>query len=277
MKGKKLFTQNEFEQLKILVQEKQKADKTKQKNIRSKIRKIGFFFTDFSAQKKGYDITDLNYLIKTGAIKIVEKTNRIENTKVLTEKKINVESIKIAKTSNLSRILIDFSKNRFEPNIHFESEIPDTCGNYIICLRKDSKLPDLGFNIQLGTFDSLKVIYTGIAGTSLKKRDYRQHFNGNSGSSTLRKSLGILFNYKLIPRDKNPDSRKTKFELNNELELSEWMNLNLIMYFFPNLNFDDLENKLIEKFNPPLNLSKNKNLINENFRKKLSKLRSSRL
>ena len=36
-------------------------------------------------------------------------------------------------------------------------------------------------------------------------------------------------------------------------------------------------NKLIEKFNPPLNLSKNKNLINENFRKQLSKLRSRRL
>lgn len=277
MKGKKLFSQNEFEQLKILIQEKQKADKTRQKNIRNKIRKIGFFFSDFSAQKKGYDITDLNYLIKTGAIKIVKNTNRIENTEIIINKEINVEANKIANTSNLSRILIDFSKNRFEPNIHFDSEIPDTCGNYIICLRRDSKLPDLGFDVQWSTFDNLKVIYTGIASTSLNKRDYRQHFNGNSGSSTLRKSLGVLFNYRLIPRDKNPDSRKTKFELNNELELSKWMNLNLIMYFFPNLHFDDLENKLIEKFNPPLNLSKNKNLINENFRKQLSKLRSRRL
>ena len=278
MKGKNQFLKSEFEQLKTLIKEKQTADKTEQKSIRNRIRKIGFYFSDFSNQKKGYNISDLEQLVKTGEIKVVGITNNIEKPKVGTKQKENPKQteVKTFKKSNLTKALIDFTKNRFEPNKDLENVIPDTCGNYIICLKKQSKLPKSEYKVELQTFDGLNVVYTGIAGTSLKKRDYRQHFKGNSGSSTLRKSLGVLFGYKLIPRDKNPESRKTKFDLKDESELSEWMNLNLIMYFLPNSDFDNLENQLIDKLNPPLNLSKNKNLINIDFRKRLSELRNNR-
>ena len=97
----------------------------------------------------------------------------------------------------------------------------------------------------------------------MRKRDYRQHFKGNnSGSSTLRKSLSVIFKYDLIPRDKNPESRKSKFALTDEIELSGWMEKNLVMYFLNNDDFDQLENHLILEFNPPLNLGKNKCLVN---------------
>ena len=261
-----------------MIKEKQTADKTEQKSIRNRIRKIGFYFSDFSNQKKGYDISDLEQLVNTGEIKIIGIVNNIEQPKIATKQKENPKQTKVRtfNKSYLTKALIDFAKNKFEPNKDLENIIPDTCGNYIICLKKQSKLPKSEYKVELQTFDGLNVVYTGIAGTSLKKRDYRQHFKGNSGSSTLRKSLGVLFGYKLIPRDKSPESRKTKFDLNDESKLSEWMNLNLIMYFLPNSDFEDLENKLIDKLNPPLNLSKNKNLINESFRKNLSKLRNNR-
>ena len=278
MKGKNQFLKSEFEQLKTLIKEKQTADKTEQKSIRNRIRKIGFYFSDFSNQKKGYNISDLEQLVKTGEIKVVGITNNIEKPKVGTKQKENPKQteVKTFKKSNLTKALIDFTKNRFEPNKDLENVIPDTCGNYIICLKKQSKLPKSEYKVEFQTFDNLNVVYTGIAGKSLKKRDYRQHFKGNAGSSTLRKSLGVLFGYKLIPRDKNPESRKTKFDLKDESDLSEWMNLNLIMYFLPNSDFDNLENQLIDKLNPPLNLSKNKNLINIDFRKRLSELRNNR-
>jgi len=278
VKGKNQFSKSEFKQLKTLIKEKQTADKTEQKSIRNRIRKIGFYFSDFSNQKKGYDISDLEQLVNTGEIKIIGIVNNIEQPKIATKQKENPKQTKVRtfNKSYLTKALIDFAKNKFEPNKDLENIIPDTCGNYIICLKKQSKLPKSEYKVELQTFDGLNVVYTGIAGTSLKKRDYRQHFKGNSGSSTLRKSLGVLFGYKLIPRDKSPESRKTKFDLNDESKLSEWMNLNLIMYFLPNSDFEDLENKLIDKLNPPLNLSKNKNLINESFRKNLSKLRNNR-
>lgn len=68
----------------------------------------------------------------------------------------------------------------------------------------------------------------------------------------------------------------SQIKKSNEPELSEWMNLNLVMYFLPNSDFNDMENQLINRLNPPLNLSKNKNLINTSFRKNLSKLRNNR-
>ena len=276
MKGKNQFLKSEFEQLKTLIKDKQTADKTQQKSIRNRIRKIGFYFSDFSNQKKGYDISDLEQLLKTGEIKIVRETSNLEKPKTTKKQNQKILEVRTFNKSDLTKSLIDFKKNRFEPNKDLESVIPDTCGNYIICLKKQSELPKSEYNVEFQTFDNLKVVYTGIAGKSLKKRDYRQHFKGNAGSSTLRKSLGVLLGYKLIPRDKNPESRKTKFDLKDESELSEWMNLNLVMYFLPNSDFDDLENQLIDKLNPPLNLSKNKNLINESFRKNLSKLRNNR-
>lgn len=278
MKGKNQFSKSEFNQLKTLIKEKQTANKTEQKSIRNRIRKIGFYFSDFSNKKKGYDISDIEQLVKTGEIKILEIINNNEKLKIATKQKENPKKAKVSTFNkvNLTKVLVNFAKNRFDPNKDLENVIPDTCGNYLICLKKQSKLPKSEYKMELQSFDGLNVIYTGIASKSLKKRDYRQHFKGNASSSTLRKSLGVLFGYKLIPRDKNPKSRKTKFNLKDETKLSNWMNLNLVMYFLPNSDIDDLENKLFERLNPPLNLSKNKNLINESFRKSLSKLRNNR-
>ena len=58
MKGKNRFTNNEINQLKILIEQKVISSKYEQKKIRDKIRKIGFYFTDFS-NEKGYTVNDL--------------------------------------------------------------------------------------------------------------------------------------------------------------------------------------------------------------------------
>lgn len=176
----------------------------------------------------------------------------------------------------LSNIKKYFLANRFDPSIDEVSMIPDTPGNYIICLKNGSEFPTVDLTPEFFVLDNLKVIYTGIAGKSLRKRDFKQHFKGNNaGSSTLRKSLGVLMGYPLIPRDKNPDSKKTKFTLENELELTEWMCNNLIMYFYSHEDYKKLELELIQLLNPPLNLKDNHHLTNSAFRKSLKALRSS--
>ena len=62
----------------------------------------------------------------------------------------------------------------------------------------------------------------------------------------------------------------------NEAKLTEWMQNNLVVLSFANENCEELENKMIAVLNPPLNLDKNKNTENRNFRKELSLLRSKR-
>lgn len=170
-----------------------------------------------------------------------------------------------------------FKTYRFDPKTDTEAIIANSPGNYIICLKRNSKLPVVSVKPTFTNFEGLQVIYTGIASVSLRTRDFRQHFKGNNaGRSTLRKSLGVLFGYKQIPRDSDPNTGKTKFSNVDEMRLSEWMCNNLIMFFLPTVDFISVEIQLINHFNPPLNLKDNKNIINSDFRRLISELRNDK-
>lgn len=275
MKGKDTFTQAEISELRNLIRERIKADISRQKVIRSKMRKIGFYgFDDFGIVDM--QPADFERLINSGRIKVIGQKNvsTTELSKQKTElpikaKEKSVDSNSAIKSTNEFE-MFDFEK-------HNSEHIPDNPGNYIVCLKKGSKLPDIGVSCTMKTYKELNVIYTGIAGKSLRKRDYKQHFTGNNaGSSTLRKSLGSMFGYPKIARDKDPSNGKTKFNETDEIKLSEWMKSNLVLYFKSNSSPDELENELISELNPPLNLSKNSNIINLQFRKRLSELRSKK-
>lgn len=158
----------------------------------------------------------------------------------------------------------------FDPLKDDINTVPALSGNYIFALRKNSKLPYIGIPVTYTKFRDYEVIYVGLASNSLKDRDIAKHFNGNAGGSTLRKSLGCLFGYNLIPRDSHYNSNgKTKFNVTDESKLSDWIKTNLIMFYYPNKEFDSVESRLIQALNPPLNLDKNHNVINLKFRKHL--------
>lgn len=165
----------------------------------------------------------------------------------------------------------------FDPLKEDINTIPNLSGNYIFVLRKNSKLPDVGIPVTYTKFRDYEVIYVGLASSSLKDRDIKKHFSGNAGGSTLRKSLGCLFGCNLIPRDSHyNNNEKTKFNVTDESKLSEWIKTNLLLFYYPNKEFDRIESLLIQTLNPPLNLSKNHNVINSEFRKHLTKLRSNK-
>lgn len=165
----------------------------------------------------------------------------------------------------------------FDPMTMDSSMLPNVAGNYVFLLRKGSQLPQVDINPQIPelTLDgnTYQAIYTGIASKSLRGRDYRAHFIGNDASrSTLRKSIGSLFGYDLIPR-KEGDLKYKKFKPADEEKLTEWMMSNLLLAFVENADPESMEDKLIAELNPPLNLEKNHNKVNAEFRALLSKLR----
>ena len=198
MKGKDKFSAAEVEAIKKLIAQKLMADTTQQKRIRDNIRKIGFYYSDYSAKKDGYTVEDFEALIRSGKIKVIggsELSSSTSHCKIepLTDADKKVE-IPITPTTDLAIILRTFKTNRFDTLMDSESKIPNKAGNYILCLKSNSKLPKVSIEPVLTSFDGLQVIYTGIASRSLRSRDYRQHFKGNNaGRSTLRKSLGVLF------------------------------------------------------------------------------------
>jgi hypothetical protein len=73
MKGKNRFTQIEVDEIKKLITEKLHVTPTRQKVIRDKIRKIGFYYSEFSSRrvKGGYTVSDFEALICSGKIKIL--------------------------------------------------------------------------------------------------------------------------------------------------------------------------------------------------------------
>ena len=165
----------------------------------------------------------------------------------------------------------------FDPMTMDSNTLPNVAGNYVFLLRKGSRLPkvDIEPKIPEVTIDgnTYQAIYTGIASENLRQRVYRTHFVSNNASrSTLRKSIGSLFGYDLIPR-KEGDLKHKKFKPANEEKLTEWMMSNMLLAFVENADPEPLEEKLIAELNPPLNLDKNTNMVNKEFRALLSKLR----
>jgi hypothetical protein len=74
MKGKRIFTAAEIDAIKRLINKKVIATKEQQQRIRDEIRDdYGFYYSEFSS-KKGYTISDLQVLIDTKKIIVVENS-----------------------------------------------------------------------------------------------------------------------------------------------------------------------------------------------------------
>lgn len=164
----------------------------------------------------------------------------------------------------------------FDPAVDNCHIIPRSAGNYLIALKPGSSLPPCPVDYVLPDHEGLKVIYTGVS-KNLQQRDYRAHFTGTAGRSTLRKSLGCFWGYAFVPRDrKNPDNGKVMYSAADEAALTEWMEKNLLVLFCANEEYEKHEEQLISGLNPPLNLDKNHNSVNSEFRKWLKGQRTKR-
>lgn len=87
MKGRKIFTKTEAEEIIKLIKEKLRSDSSKQKGIRAKIRKIGFYASDFGLGD-GYTVQDyLNVVNIVDGDLIINKTSTAAKNKDITNYK----------------------------------------------------------------------------------------------------------------------------------------------------------------------------------------------
>lgn len=162
--------------------------------------------------------------------------------------------------------------NIFNPHEHTKEELPDEKGIYIIVSKDLDCLPVHMKKLNYSFIGESPVIYVGISSKGLRRRDYKNHFNGSARNSTLRKSLGALLG---LEKEKSIGS-KYKFIKSDEQKLTIWMKQNLSLYYKiveePNLH----EKDLIIELAPPLNLIYNKDEKNVVFRKKLKEMRNAK-
>ena len=95
MKGKKHFSETVAKEIELLITQKLKADTVTQKSIRAKIRKLGFYASDFGL-RGGYTVLDFRMAISSNntekIIKNATETNFKKEKTISTESKQNDES-----------------------------------------------------------------------------------------------------------------------------------------------------------------------------------------
>jgi hypothetical protein len=133
--------------------------------------------------------------------------------------------------------------------------------------------------LEYENFSNNVPLYIGIS-QNLKKRHLKEHFEGHSSQSTLRRSIGALFQEERdlmpIPRSKlrnNNSFNHYSFKDNHEKCITKWMKKNLVIgYCFRDYETSkDIEKELIQNKCPVLNIKDSK--YNPDLVKKIKKLR----
>jgi hypothetical protein len=126
-----------------------------------------------------------------------------------------------------------------------EMTLPSASGVYALFLRENSSLPEV-VPLEGG------LIYIGL-GSSLAKRC---HFNGSTEGHSPRRSLAALLWQELGLEPELLANGNYKLSKSSEKRLDAWMHENLLMAFDTFDDFEAVEDVLIRRLAPPLNLTK---------------------
>jgi hypothetical protein len=69
MSGRHEFTDKEIDEIRGALRELRHVDPGRQKLIRSRLRRIGFYITDYSHETDGFTVSDFDEMLSRGTIK----------------------------------------------------------------------------------------------------------------------------------------------------------------------------------------------------------------
>lgn len=138
-----------------------------------------------------------------------------------------------------------------------DSDVPDSSGVYVIKIKNIDKLPP--------TFGKVlrerkhKILYIGISTNSLRRRLWGNELHAK-GHGTFFRSLGAILGY--LPEtgslSEYRNKRNYKFSAQDSAEIIRWIEDNLEINFIAHSeNLGKIEESLIVKYVPLLNLDKN--------------------
>lgn len=69
MSGRNDFTDREVDEIRGALRELRRADPDRQKVIRGRLRRIGFYITDYSHDADGFTVSEFDEMLSRGTIK----------------------------------------------------------------------------------------------------------------------------------------------------------------------------------------------------------------
>lgn len=160
-------------------------------------------------------------------------------------------------TSQISEEQLMNSSNFLSVKQLNDSDIPDSSGVYVVKIKDIDKLP-LTFSKVLKERKH-KILYIGISTNSLRRRLWGNELHAK-GHGTFFRSLGAILGY--LPETGsllgNRNKRNYKFSAQDSAGIIRWIEDNLeINFIVHSENLEKIEESLIVKYVPLLNLDKN--------------------
>ena len=283
MQGRSTFTCSEIAELRRLIREKQTADRDRQKSLRARMRRMGFYITDVASDYSGFVVSDLDDLIARGVLEIVagdpghdgtraQATRRSTSTSARPAANVgqrprlrrssHEESTESAEIERyVPEALRTLDARQAEPIARAAARVPRKPGLYTIH-GSATAWRELG----LGKPRDERPLYVGKAEESLAGRDIDTHFgNGRTGQSTVRRSFAALLHDTLglrgMPRNPARPGYFTNYGLSPEHDelLTRWMREHLRLAVWPKpeeckVALLTIERRLLATLQPPLNL-----------------------
>ena len=258
MKGKSSFTIAEISEIKRLISLRIKADRSTQKSIRNKMRKIGFYGRDdFGIQD--CQLSDFENLIRCGVI-VIDDGKRLSSPVSSTPRQ--AATCKVVSTPTPTALAPVEAKeaenalikgNFVAVNTMTDYSVQDVPGLYCIKLRKGVHLPP-----ESGRVREDGIIYIGQASKSLRKRLWKQELN-QKGVATFFRSMGAILGY-LPPKGSlyGKSTHNYKFSPEDTEAIRKWMRQSLLVNWIAlgNEHMNEVEEYLIGKYRPLVNKSK---------------------
>jgi hypothetical protein len=69
MSGRNEFTEEEIDEIRGALCELRRVDSGRQKTIRDRLRRIGFYITDYSHEADGFTVSDFEEMLSCGTIR----------------------------------------------------------------------------------------------------------------------------------------------------------------------------------------------------------------
>lgn len=259
IKGKNTFTTEEIALIKKYIQERVKAEPSAQKGIRDKMRKIGFYGSDFGI----YDcqVSDLEGLIRSGRIKVIDgkpvsaKAPSATPLPAVPTKAAKPAACTTAPVKGLAAAEKRLIQGDFVSVGALSGEmVPDVPGLYCIKLRKGARLP-----AKFGKIREDGIIYIGKA-DNLRERLWEEELI-HKRPATFFRGIGAILDY-LPPKGSligYANQKNYKFSLEDTNAIIKWMKLSLVVNWIqltPSLILDT-EKELIVKYAPMMNTTHN--------------------
>ncbi len=260
MTGKNKFTGEEIEDLRILVKKfSQTNGAAVRKSIRTKVRKLQFYISDFGIQN--IDISQFEALLRSGKI---QKTENELTALQKSQSKVSTVQVSKSLEGNLTKIENNLVNGKFISAKNLEGNTKLDCtGFYCIKLNVGSKFSDR-YQKHLDTRNH-RIIYIGKAeGQTLRKRFLGQELRAK-GHGTFFRSIGAVLGY--TPEQGSLTSylnkKNYKFSPKDEIEIINWINKNLEVNWVEYSGNFMVEKAYIIKYSPLLNDSHNPKKLQE--------------